>query len=71
MEQKKDFTRNREDKAEFKNVFFIKLLFTEKPKRPDTDVLKKAAHPSTISPEASSGTQKTAASFWTPAIIRS
>lgn len=42
MEQKKDFTQNREDKAEFKNVFFIKLLFTEKPERPDTAVLKKA-----------------------------
>lgn len=42
MKSKEEFTQNQEDKAEFKNIFFIKLLFKEKPKRPDKDTLKKA-----------------------------
>lgn len=42
MENKTDFTQNREDKAEFQNVFFMKLLFTEKPVRPDVDVIHHA-----------------------------
>lgn len=42
MGQSTEFTQNREDKAEFKNVFFMKLLFTEKPVRPNADTIKKA-----------------------------
>lgn len=42
MESKSNFTQNQEDKAEFKNVFFMKLLFAKKPTAPDTDTLKKA-----------------------------
>lgn len=42
MENKADFKQNRDEKAEFKNVFFMKLLFKEKPVRPEPEVIRQA-----------------------------
>lgn len=42
MESKADFKQSRDEKAEFKNVFFMKLLFKEKPVRPEAEVIRQA-----------------------------
>lgn len=42
MENKADFTQDTENKADFQNIFIMKLLFKEKPEMPDNDTLKKA-----------------------------
>jgi len=42
MENNSDFKQDRKNKAEFKNVFFINLLFANRPKRPDADVIFQA-----------------------------
>lgn len=42
MEKNADFKQDLKNKAEFKHVFMMKLLFTEKPKMPDNDTIQKA-----------------------------
>ncbi len=42
MEKQADFAQNRQEKGEFQNVYFMRLLFADKPLRPDLETIKKA-----------------------------
>lgn len=42
MEKQTEFTQNLKEKAEFRNVYYIHLLFTREPQRPDLETIRKA-----------------------------
>ena len=42
MEKTGDFTQNTQDKAEFQNIYFMHLLFAEKPQQPDNGTIGRA-----------------------------
>ncbi|MBS6954087.1 MAG: DUF4261 domain-containing protein [Enterocloster asparagiformis] len=42
MEKNGDFKQNTQDKAEFQNIYFMHLLFAERPQRPETEAIGRA-----------------------------
>lgn len=42
MEKQENFTQNMQEKAEFQNIYFMHLLFRERPQKPEPDVIKQA-----------------------------